>query len=222
MTGRYRLLAPQLSQSQVWMDYANKIDAVFRTMGIDDARAKLALLRSPMNLEGVVAGGDSRMIALSEVERHERATLVKTADMLGFRFYDTQILDTEDYLRLCLFLAQYYQQDKGTERFADFMGFASNAVFEVVSTWTTDYVNFVPEGDPSIGVPVHKGGPWYPTTHVVLKYSLSKFTGLERTSVIEFFYYFANINIVLWATELVEQTTTAVKITGAAAHEIWY
>lgn len=219
---RERLLAPQLLKSDVWIDYARKIDQVFGAMGIDDARAKLALLRSPMDLTAVVVGDESKVVALDSIPRHERATLIKTADMLGFRFYDQQILDSEDYLRLCLFLAQYYRQDKGTERFADFMGFAANAVFEVVPTWTTDYVEFYKQGDPAIGVPVYKGGPWYPTTHVVLRYDLTKFTGVDRSSLIEFFYYFANINIVLWATELVDLSPLQLGVTGAAAIEINY
>lgn len=224
MTNRDRLLAPQLQKSGVWQDYARKIDQVLADMGIDDARAKLALLRSPLNsADAVVSQQGQPLQALASVERQERATLVKTADMLGFRYYNRDLLDSEAYLRLCMFLGQYYEMDKGTERFDDFMGFVANSAFQVISTWTQDYVTFYKEGDPVIGTPVYRGGPWYPTTHVVLRYGFGPFIGVDSASIIDFFYYFANINLVLWSVELVddEANPMIVNVAGAATMDIW-
>lgn len=220
---RDKLLAPQLSKSDVWVDLANKIDQVFTQLGIDDARTKLALLRAPLNLRDVVSvtpNGD--LIALDSVERHERATLIQTANMIGFRFHHQNLLNTEDYLRLCMYLGQYYDEDKGTERFIEFMSYICNAIFELHTTWTRDYVHFLKEGDPLIGTPVYEGGEWYPTTHVILKYDFVRFSGVTVFNLIEFFNYFANINVVLWSIEMVGDTFLQAKITGAAMHEIWY
>lgn len=222
MTERRRLLAPQLEKSEVWTDYADSIDAVFASVGIEDARTKLALLRSPLNLQDVVTAVDGgTLTALDSVERQERVTLVKTADMLGFRFYDSTILNVEDYLRLCIFISQYYDEDKGTERFDDFMGFMANVALEVKSTWTEDYVTFYAEGDPAIGTPVYQGGTWYPTTHVILSFGLDKFTGVDRQNLLDFFYYFANINVVLWAIEMTDDVLIQQGICGAATYEVW-
>lgn len=221
---RFRLLAPQLSKSQVWTDYAQKIDQVFADLGIDDARTKLQLLRSPINAQDIlVTTNGQTLTTLESVQRQERATLVKTADMLGFRFYNSELLNAEAYLRLCLYLGQYYDLDKGTERFDDFMGFVVNSTFQVTPTWTQDYVTFYKEGDPAIGTPVYKGGTWYPTTHVFLTFGFGAFPGSLQTSIIDFLYYFANINVVLWAIELIDDdaTPTVVKVTGDATIEIW-
>jgi hypothetical protein len=63
--------------------------------------------------------------------------------------------------------------------------------------WTEDYINFIEEGAPGIGFPVWDGGLWYPTTHVTLEYDPSAFVSLRPKDVTDFFYYFANINLVL-------------------------
>jgi hypothetical protein len=220
---RGRLLAPQLLKSDVWQDFADQIDATFTALGIEDARQKLSLLRSPINLTDVVGSSDGDTImTLADMEVQERATLVKTADMLGFRFYDSEFLQAEDYLRLCMFLGEYYANDKGTVRFSDFMGFISNNPLVVYNTWTEDYVTFFKEGDPAIGTPVYQGGSWYPTTHVILEFSLESFAGIDRSDLIEWFYYFANINVVLWAIEMDDTAFLTAKVTGDATTEIWY
>jgi len=222
MTERVGLLAPQLEKSKVWRDFAAAVDRVFTDLGIDGARDLLASLRAPLNLKDVVgAEPGGALTALDVIPRAERQTLVRNAELLGFRFYDSAILDAEDYVRLCMFLGQYYDEDKGTARFADFMGFMANVKLQVVPTWTQDYVTFLKEGDPGIGVPVYRGGPWYPTTHVVLSFGLGKFAGVDRNSLIEFFYYFANINLVLWAIEMTDDASMSVNISGAGTLDIW-
>ena len=63
--------------------------------------------------------------------------------------------------------------------------------------WSSDYKTFLEEGDPSIGTPIWQGGDWFPTTHVRLYFDFFKFQGISATDLGNFFYEFANYNLVL-------------------------
>lgn len=200
---RELLLAPYLEQFDAWAEMAKGLDAVWSAVGIDDAIEQLKWLRSPINVKDVVTStADGRLMPLSAVPQQDRTSLVLTADVLGFRYYETSLLDTEDYLKLCRHLAEYYAADKGTPQWTAFLGWCLDAHFKVYSTWTQDYQTFYLEDDPMIGVPISDGGSWYPTTHVVLEYDQTRFQGIPPSQLIEFFNYFANVNLVLWMTQL--------------------
>lgn len=222
---RTKLLSVVLEQNPAWVEMAKSVDAALAESGIDDARVKLQSLRSPINMDDALVRVNSEtgiLTALSDIERHEKATLVNTAELLGFRFYDQNILSAESYLRLCMSLGQYYSADKGTERFDDFMAFVINDGFTVVNTWTEDYVTFYEEGSGSIGTPVYEGGTWYPTTHVVVRYGLGSLAGVTMEQVYEFFYYFANINLVLHRVDIETTTLNTIGICGASRIYIEY
>jgi hypothetical protein len=213
---RERLLAPYLERFDVWADLAKSLDQVWASVGIDDAIEQLKWLRSPINTKDVVVGTENgRLLPLNAVPQQDRTSLVLTADMLGFRYYETNLLDTNDYLKLCRHLAEYYGNDKGTPVWTDFLGWCLNSHFKLYSTWTTDYQTFLLEGDPTIGLSIAEGGIWYPTTHVVLEYDQTRFQGIEPSQLVEFFNYFANVNLVLWMTQLGGTETISMKAAAA-------
>jgi hypothetical protein len=214
---RERLLAPYLERFDVWANMAASVDDVWKALGIDDAVSQLKWLRSPINVRDVVVGNAAgAILPLSAVPQQDRVSLVLTADMLGFRYYETNLLDTDDYLKLCRHLAEYYNNDKGTPAWTDFLGWCLNTDFKVYNTWTQDYQTFLLENDPAIGASIADGGSWYPTTHVVLEYDQNRFAGVPPSQLIEFFNYFANVNLVLWMTQVggLENLQLTAAVTG--------
>jgi hypothetical protein len=217
MTKRQILMPPAQGQNQLYLDLADATDEAFDVLGIDLNIEALRTLRQPFTISDMVvseAEEQGKLVSLSQVTTQDLETLILSANMLGFRFRQSDIFTQEDFLRLVTYLGEYYHADKGTQSWEDFLGFALNAEFRVLNTWTEDYVHFYTEGDPAIGTPIHDGGTWYPTTHVVLEYDITRFAG-QSASVVEFFYYFANINLVLWAIRL---TQTAKMSLNVALH----
>lgn len=214
MTKRQILMPPAQGQNQLYLDLSDAIDEAFDVLGIDLNIEALRTLRQPFTLSDMVvseAEEQGKLVSLSQVTKQDLETLILSANMLGFRFRQSDIFTQEDFLRLVTYLGEYYHTDKGTQSWEDFLGFALNAEFRVLNTWTQDYVHFFTEGDPAIGVPIHDGGTWYPTTHVVLEYDITRFAG-QSASVVEFFYYFANINLVLWAIRLTQTATMSLNV----------
>lgn len=213
---RDRLLAAHVAQFPAWEQLSTSLNTVWSQLGIDEAIEQLKWLRSPINTQDVVIGEGGTLLALKDVPQQDRTSLVLTADMLGFRYYETTLLETKDYLKLCRHLAEYYVNEKGTPEWTAFLGWALDAHFVVYQTWTRDYVTFYNEGDSAIGTPLSEGGEWYPTTHVILEYDQNRFSGVEPSQLVEFFNYFANVNLVLRMTQLggLEDVGLEVAITG--------
>jgi hypothetical protein len=214
---RSRLLSNHVSQFPAWEQLTQALDTVWDQLGIDEAIHQVKWLRSPINTQDVVINNGDQLVTLQAVPQQDRTSLVLTADMLGFRFYETNLLTTGDYLKLCRHLAEYYANDKGTPTWANFLGWCLNANFTVYNTWTENYVDFFVEGDTAIGDSIVDGGTWYPTTHVILEYDQNRFSGVEPAQIIEFFNYFANINLVLWMTQISgkELVPLEVAVTGS-------
>lgn len=195
---REKLLSPYLD-TPVWQQLIEAIDQLLANENIDDAKRQLRNLRSPINTQSAaftVSLEGNKLTRLEDVESLERDSIIQHANLIGFNFKTSNLLQVQDYLRISLYVAQYYAETKGTVAWQDFLGFVLNAQFTVTPMWTQNYVDFFEEGDPAIGYSVYEGGFWYPTTHVVLAYDPSKFS-LSPQTVYEFFYYFANINLVL-------------------------
>lgn len=194
------VLLPPYLDTDVWNQLIEAIDEVFGDLEIDDAKRQLQLMRQPINTADKIYAAnlqDGRLTDLQDVESLERDSVVQQAKVLGFNFSTSSLFKAEDYLRLTQYISAYYTETKGTEVWQNFLGFCVNANFQVHVLWTRDYVTFYEEGDPAIGFAVYEGGEWYPTTHVVLEYDSSKFGTLDPKAVTDFFYYFANINLVL-------------------------
>jgi len=222
---REKIFPPYLS-APVWTDLVESIDKVFSQLDIDDAYRQFQLLRGPINTGDVTYAlkrdVEGKLVKIDDVEQLERDTLVKLANMLGFSISNSSLLTDDDYIRICQSLGEYYTKNKGTQNWQDFIGFCLNAQFQVLKLWTTDYVTFYEEGDVAIGTPVFSGGTWYPTTHVALEYDAEKFATIARETIEEFFYFFANINIVLMYMKLFIDGHYTITIVNSAYIEISY
>lgn len=221
-SNRAVLMPPHLRRFDAWNDFANALDTTWEQIGIVDAIEQLKWLRSPINTQDVVISNGGKLLAASSIPVQDRTTLVLTADMLGFRFYETELLTADNYLRLCQHLVEYYGTDKGTEKWSEFLGFCLDTQFTVQNTWTSDYETFYPEGDPAIGTSIADGGLWYPTTHIIVSYELDRFQGIEPSNLVEFFYYFANLNLVIWLTEMVATASFSLNVAASATIEVLY
>jgi len=146
--------------------------------------------------QGVEAG---QMLSLSSFNDYDRVLLIKLANLVGFTFRNSGDLADEDYLRILRNLPNYWY-NAGNESFIDFFSLMLNSPFEIVNTWTQDYVTFLSEGDPLIGNTIYDGGTWYPTTHVEISYDAIKFP-VSFYKVVEFFYYIDPYNLVLKAVK---------------------
>lgn len=219
---RERLLAAHIERFPIWSNLAESLNKVWAELGIDEAIDQLKWLRSPINTKDVVIADGGKLVAINSIPSQDKTTLVLTADMLGFRYYETTLLDASDYLKLCRHLAEYYSNDKGTPAWTDFLGWCLETHFVVYQTWTEDYVKFFTEGDPAIGLSIDKGGTWYPTTHVVLEYDQTRFAGVNPNQLVEFFNYFANVNLVLWMTQIGGTETINMEAAAIGSFECSY
>jgi len=135
----------------------------------------------------------------------ERSLLIQNAHMLGFDFFNTAITE-DDYRRINEFIAMYWPES-GTDTFISFISFIKGIRLEAVPLWSyengTDEFPVL-EPKPENAKPAYKGGTWYETSHVELRYNpltdvlVPGSTEQEFYSTIEsLFYYFAPINLVL-------------------------
>jgi len=138
----------------------------------------------------------------------ERSILIQNGNMLGFDFFNTTLTD-EDYRRLLEFISMYWAEG-GTNNFVKFISFIKNIRLECLPLWSVDtagddYPELEIKQDSM--VPVWKGGTWYPTSHVELRYNPlldQKQTNSNETQSFELykgvediFYVFAPIQLVL-------------------------
>lgn len=191
-------MLPPYLEGELWEQLIEALDEAFAPM--DDARRQLQLTRVPVNTDDVVfttSRDVNRLTRLEDVESQEREALIQSAKILGFNYRASDLFKPSDYLRISQYIAAYYAETKGTQGWQDFLGFCVNANFQVKSLWTRDYKDFIVEGEPGIGFAVYDGGDWYPTTHVTLEYDPTAFNTLSNKEIGDFFYYFANINLLL-------------------------
>lgn len=205
------LVPPVLNENPLFTDLADAVDEVFYESGIDPAVQELLTIRQPSTIADSVllaAQESGSLIKESDVTKQELETLILQANMLGFRFPQSDLFQLEDFKRICESVGQYYFESEGLESWQDFLGYAFNAEFKVIPTWTENYVDFYEEGDAAIGTPIYEGGTWYPTTHVFLQYDISKFP-FSSSVVAQFFYTFANISLVLQRVQITQTGTSA-------------
>lgn len=203
---RKQFLPEYLERNQLWIDLLNAMDTVFgsSTVGIDQGILDLDMLRKPIDTADnlfEVNSADGKLTNIGQVRTLERALTVQLANYLGFAFKTSNVLLAEDYTRIASNLGQYYATTKGTPGWQNFFAFCLNAIFEVKALWTQDYVTFVEELD--AGTPVWEdGGTWYPTTHVRLRYESTLTSFLTEDTIRAFFFYFANINLILESIDI--------------------
>jgi alpha-tubulin suppressor-like RCC1 family protein len=209
MGKRTQLLPPYLENNPVWTELFDALDTLWANgtlnqAGIDNAINALRYIRYPYILTDAALGkiNEGQMISFEEFAAPDRSLLIQQTNLLGLPITNSDLLSDEDYLRLFRNLGMYWFS-KGKANFIDFLSYCLNTDFSIINLWTTNYVDFYEEGDPTIGTPIWSGGAWYPTTHVRLSYDAAKYTDVPTEDLTRLFYDFANYNLVLLSIDQV-------------------
>jgi hypothetical protein len=171
---------------QIWRDLSEAIDEVF---GSNIA----ALIKDLYGMQEI--GYATRKPSI------DKATLLRRTKALGVTT-DLNVLDLQDVRNFVRYAPEFWKE-KGGRNFIQYMSFVVNAVLEMSYSWTNNYQVFQKEGSDAIGTPVYEGGDWYPTSHVLISYDVSKFRNSVITSYSDqetlsrFFYSIAPINLVI-------------------------
>lgn len=195
------LWPPYLIVNNYFVEYTDAIDEVFE-QEVDQKTEIVQGLRNmwPTNptMESQYVNTD-QLIPFEAWSQPERGILVKQVNMLGMKLMSAGLISDDSYQTISRWVGQYWFA-KGTESFINFINYCLSASLKVDRLWTQDYVNFVPDNDPSIGTPIWEGGTWYPTSHVTIT-ALGGLQNIDPQSLINFFYEIANYNLVLQALD---------------------
>ena len=170
------LLAPYLASNPFFVDYTNAIDVSFDLMEqqIDSLKnLRNTWVQNKYTEEKITAG--EKLIAIEEWGGFDRQTTVNQVSQLGLNV-KTENPEVNDLIYRAFYrFAGEYWLSKGTSKFIDFLNFCLGTNLTVKPCWTTDYINFLPEGDERIDLkntifnnPTGVN-PWYPTTHVEIE-----------------------------------------------------
>jgi hypothetical protein len=201
-TPRSILLPPYLASNPYFVEYMDAIDSVFEST-VDIPTEILGDLRnmwvSNPALETTYID-EAQLIPFEAWSQPEREILVKQVNMLGMKLMNAGIISNDSYQAIARWVGAYWF-GKGTQSFINFINYCLSSSLSVTRLWTQDYVHFVPDGDPTIGVPIWEGGPWYPTSHVAIV-AQGGLQGLDISTLISFFYEIANYNLVLSSIDI--------------------
>jgi hypothetical protein len=199
-TPREVLLPPYLLGNEYFRDFMDCVDEVFETM-VDTKTEILGSMRNMWvtnpALENSLYNNPAQLIPFTSWSQPERDLLVKQVNMLGMKLRSAGIISDDGYQAIARWVGMYWFQ-KGTQSFIDFINYSLSSSLTVVKLWTSDYVNFLPDGDPGIGTPIWEGGTWYPTTTVDI-IAAGGLTNIDIPTLVNFFYEIANYNLVLQA-----------------------
>ena len=198
-TPRSILLPPYLASNPYFVEYMDAIDYVFES-NVDIPTEILGDLRNmwvsnPALEENYIE--QALMIPFEAWSQPERQLLVKQVNMLGMKLMNAGIISNDSYQAIARWVGMYWF-GKGTQSFINFINYSLSASLQVTRLWTDDYVNFVPDGDSTIGTPIWEGGTWYPTSHVEIV-AQGGLGDIDINTLISFFYEIANYNLVLYS-----------------------
>ncbi len=200
-TPRSILLPPYLAINQYFTDFMDAVDEVFEPL-VDMKTEILGDLRNPWVTNPSLEQNEianNQMIDFSRWSQPERQILASQVNSLGMNFQNAGVITNDNYQAISRWVGQYWFA-KGTQSFIDFINYSLSSQLKVTPLWTEDYVNFVAEGDPTIGTPIWDGGTWYPTSHVSIIAS-GGLQSLDIQTLVAFFYEIANYNLVLYSVE---------------------
>lgn len=201
-TPRSILLPPYLASNPYFVEYMDSIDDVFEA-SVDIPTEILGDLRnmwvSNPALETTYID-EAQLIPFEAWCQPERQLLVKQVNMLGMKLMNAGIISNDSYQAIARWVGAYWF-GKGTQSFINFINYCLSSSLSVTRLWTQDYVNFVKDGDPTIGTPIWEGGAWYPTSHVSIE-AKGGLQGLDLATLISFFYEIANYNLVLNSVDI--------------------
>jgi hypothetical protein len=148
-------------------------------------------------MENSLYTNPAQLVPFGSWSQPERALLVKQVNMLGMKLQSAGIISDDGYQAIARWVGMYWF-GKGTQAFIDFINYSLSSSLAVAKLWTSDYKNFLQEGDPGIGTPIWEGGEWYPTTTVEIV-AAGGLTNIDIPTLVNFFYEIANYNLVLQA-----------------------
>jgi len=197
---RSTLLPPYLASNDYFIEYCNAMDTIYGPT-IDSQLNVLKNIRNvwPQSPQTETYVDSNQIIPSEAWPRFSRDLIVKITNSLGMKLQSAGVVSDDAYQTISRFVGMYWF-GKGTGAFIEFINYCLSSDFQVFNLWTTDYVNFVPEGDSSIGTPIWDGGPWYPTTHVLIE-AHGGLQGIDILTLQQFFYEIANYNLVLQAID---------------------
>ncbi len=197
-----QILLPEFLKSYPhWNDLAYAVDEAFNE-SVDQPSNMLARVREVLHL-GISAQLkilDEQVLAESDFDRFEREILIKCLTFVGCPIQNYTIFSDAQLFRMLQHMPTYWYS-KGGVNVGEFISFVLGVDVDITNLWTTDYVNFYPEGDSAIGLPVYDGGEWYPTSHVRLGYDPFQLTDLTIPNLKKFLHDMLNYNLVLHSIE---------------------
>ena len=107
-------------------------------------------------------------------------------------FFKSEQFDIETRRRFIKELPTFIEL-AGTKFFINYLSFVVGAFFEIRELWSTDYENFIIQGD----IPVGLEDQYYPTNHVELEVDANSFGIVNVDLVIDIFYVLASVPLVL-------------------------
>lgn len=190
------ILLPEFLQTDAWLEFSSGIDELLSD--VDTKTRLLSRIREPMHFaySGMLKVLDKKMLDQQvDLNHFDREFMIRSLNLIGLPFNNTEIFSDDHLFRFFQSLSRFWYS-KGRSDVAEFLSFILNADLKIVNMWTEDYLTFLPEGDSSVGVPLTRGGTWYPTTHIRLTYDPTILADVSIRSVIEMVYELGNYNLV--------------------------
>lgn len=166
-----RMLSFSLMNNPAWEHLAKSVSTVLNRE-IVSPRTQLANIRDTSFLD--------------------RDLAIKNARQLGGQYFSDKLED-DDIERLSRYASLYYP-GKGSTEFYNFLAFFKNFRADLYALWTENYLDFFI--DPR-GVEIERGGDWFPSSHVEIRYDLRHYPNPLLFDMKELFYRLAPIHLVL-------------------------
>lgn len=179
--------------------------------------------------------GNGTAIVVEKEVLHDRKTLINQASLAGVDYYSDYITDVE-YARLVDYTGSYWKhQNSGERDFIDFIGFIKGMRLSLIQLWTVDQGDYAssvepgfdfyeylrPEVEVTDPVRLEEGasrGTEYLTSHVDMEYDVLASPNVLFNDLINLFYYFAPIELVL--NRIVGSISTEVETHGTVIPQI--
>jgi hypothetical protein len=197
-----QVLIPNFLQSDPWTTLVSAIDSVY-SPNVDEPVKWLTKIRehyllNDTTLATIEAGN---LVSESALDNFDKQTTIQNIALSGVSVPNSETFSNLQLSRLLREVSTYWYQ-KGTGYSEDFISYVLNTPVGVVTTWTSDYLTFLTEGDPAIGTPVYSGGTWYPTTHVQFSFDPLTVLPVPLSTILTLFLTVCNYNLVIHSAAL--------------------
>ncbi len=205
-------LLPHYMRDARWEDLCEAVDTILGDQ-FDSSEKLLKYIRHQYIPNDLVIekSASGTMIRLEDWDIPDRKTAALQTELDGLRVMDASYLDAQSFAGFHRNLPSFWYS-KGTFDFIDFIAYCINQKLEMIHLWTTDHQTFLDADTFKAGessgayTAVYNGGPWYPTTHVRLRFYPDSPMGMDvpfadQILMARLFYDVSNLNLVLQAIE---------------------